>query len=69
MGLAGGAVLAFAATRVASQLFFGVARADPALPLATACILAAVTLAATYLPARAATRTDPMTALRSGYTE
>jgi len=69
IGLLGGAVLALAATRVASQLFFGVSPTDPALPLATAGILASVTLAATYVPARSATRTDPMTALRSWYTE
>jgi ABC-type antimicrobial peptide transport system permease subunit len=69
IGLLGGAVLALAATGVASQLFFGVSVTDPALPLATAAILAGVTLAATYVPARSATRTDPMTALRSWYTE
>ena len=69
IGLVGGAVLAFAATRVASRLFFGVSATDPALPLATAGILAGVTLVATYLPARSATRTDPMTALRSWHTE
>src|SRR5262249_40365975 len=63
IGLLGGALLAVAATRVASQLLFGVSATDPALPLATAGILAGVTLAATYLPARSSTRTDPFTEL------
>ena len=64
IGLVGGAVAAFAATRIAGRLFFGVSATDPVLPLAAAGILAGVALAATYLPARAATRTAPMTALR-----
>jgi ABC-type antimicrobial peptide transport system permease subunit len=67
IGLLGGIVAAWAATRMTSTLFFGVSATDPALPLATAGILAAVALAATYFPARAATRVDPLTALRSGH--
>ncbi len=65
IGLLAGVAAAWVATRMTSTLFFGVSATDPALPLATAGILAAVTLAATYLPARTATRVDPLTALRS----
>jgi putative ABC transport system permease protein len=65
IGLLGGVVAAWAATRMTSKLFFGVSATDPTLPLATAGILAAVALAATYLPARAATRVNPLTALRT----
>jgi ABC-type antimicrobial peptide transport system permease subunit len=65
IGLLGGIVASLATTRVASRLLFGVSTTDPTLPLATAVLLTVVTLAATYLPARAATRVDPMTALRS----
>jgi putative ABC transport system permease protein len=56
MGLLGGGAAAWAATRLTSNLFFGVSAADPALQLATAGILAAVALAATYLPARRGAR-------------
>ena len=66
IGLLGGGAAAWAATRLTSKLLFGVSATDPALQLATAGILAAVALAATYLPARAATRVNPLTALRSG---
>ncbi len=65
IGLLGGVAAASVATRMTSTLFFGVSATDPALPLATAGILAAVALGPTHLPARAATRVDPLTALRS----
>jgi len=63
-GLVAGAGLAYAASRwIASQLF-GVAPQDP-LTLAVAIgLLLAVALSAVYLPARRASRLDPMAALR-----
>jgi putative ABC transport system permease protein len=69
IGLLGGVAAAWAATRLTSTLLFGVSATDPALQLATAGILAAVALAATYLPAHAAARVDPLTALRSCQTD
>ena len=64
IGLVLGAGLAVVASRAAQALLFGLKAGDP-LTLASAVgALAAVALAATYLPARRAARLDPMAALR-----
>ena len=60
LGLAG----TLGATRVLSNMLFGVSPTDPATLVAAGIFLASVALAAAYLPARRATRLDPMTALR-----
>lgn len=51
-------------TRVMSSLLFGVSATDAITFCAVAAILAAVAFAATVIPARRATRVDPMIALR-----
>jgi putative ABC transport system permease protein len=60
VGLAG----ALALTRVMSSLLFGVEATDPATFTAIVLLLAIVSLIACYIPARRATRVDPMIALR-----
>jgi putative ABC transport system permease protein len=59
IGLAG----AVAAARLAAALLFGVTPADPRALAMAAAILAVVSIAAAYLPARRASRVDPVAAL------
>ena len=63
-GVATGTVLALAATTTARAMLFGLQPYDPATLGMAVVLLAAVTLAASYLPARRAAKLDPMTALR-----
>jgi putative ABC transport system permease protein len=59
-----GAVGAFALTRFLSGLLFGVSSMDAATFAAMAAVLVVVTMAACYVPARRASRVDPLVALR-----
>ena len=64
VGLALGLAASILATRFLGTLLFGVSPTDPLTFAAVAAILAAVALVACYLPARRATRVDPLVALR-----
>jgi len=64
IGLAGGIVAAVAATRLVGTLLVGMSATDPATFALISLLLAAVAALAGYLPARRATRVDPMVALR-----
>jgi predicted permease len=63
-GIAVAIPVAVAASRLISGMLFGLPANDPATMAWSAGVLAAVALFAGYLPARRASRIDPMTALR-----
>jgi putative ABC transport system permease protein len=64
IGLAVGLAGAVAATRLLTSMLFEVKPADPLILAGVAVLLAAVSLSASYIPARRATRIDPLVALR-----
>ena len=64
IGIVLGVALALGVTRLISAILFGVKPSDPLTYVAVALGLAAVACLACYLPARRATRVDPMVALR-----
>ena len=63
-GLAVGFPMIFAVTRVAATLLFGLTPTDPISLFLAALLILAVAMVAGYLPARRATRVDPLVALR-----
>jgi putative ABC transport system permease protein len=65
VGLIIGAGTAIAASRMLTSLLYAVSASDPATFVAISILVAAVALAASYLPARRAARVDPVDALRS----
>ena len=64
-GIACGLVVALVLGRLLQSLLYQVGASDPLTFAATAVVMTAVALLGAWLPARAATRTDPMVALRN----
>ena len=63
-GVAVGAAIAVAVSRFIAGLLYGVSATDPATFVTIALLLLGVSFGASYIPARAATRIDPVAALR-----
>jgi ABC-type antimicrobial peptide transport system permease subunit len=65
MGIVIGSAGAFALTRWMTSLLFEVSATDSLTFIVTALLLTAIALLACYIPARRATRVDPLVALRN----
>jgi len=63
-GIVVGLVAALALTRVLESTLFGVSKRDPWTIVVAAILLLVTAAVAAFVPARRASRTDPMTALR-----
>jgi ABC-type antimicrobial peptide transport system permease subunit len=63
-GMAAGWILAALSARIVANAIYGVSPLDPLTYGAVGLVLVAVALAASYVPARRATKVDPMVALR-----
>jgi ABC-type antimicrobial peptide transport system permease subunit len=64
IGVAAGTAGALALTRAMATLLFGVSATDPATFAGVALLLAAISAIACFIPARRATRVEPIVALR-----
>jgi ABC-type antimicrobial peptide transport system permease subunit len=64
IGIVAGVGISLAATRVLQSMLFGLGPRDTVTLMAAVGVLTVVALVAGYLPARRATKVDPMVALR-----
>jgi ABC-type antimicrobial peptide transport system permease subunit len=65
VGVGIGLVAAFALTRLMNTMLFNVSATDPLTFIAIALLLLGVTALASWIPARQATKVDPIIALRA----